>query len=81
MPGGALKRFPIAQRPLSVLAFNASPAPDGAGNNKAAGTFVDSRLTSCAGGCICFGHCAGEFFVLGVPGGDGRGGMHAILAV
>lgn len=56
-------------------------APDGAGNNKAAGTFVDSRLTSCAGGCICFGHCAGEFFVLGVPGGDGRGGMHAILAV
>lgn len=31
--------------------------------------------------CIWFRHCAGEFFVLGVPGGDGRGGMHAILAV
>lgn len=76
MPGGAFERFLIVQLLLNVVplfgsrgvaetqAFNEGPAPIGAGNIKARNLSA-SRLTSCGGGCICFGHFGGEFFLPG----------------
>lgn len=76
-PGGVLERFPIAQRPLSCsrflsqfwkkkTAFNESPAArKRRGVIRLTGTFCASRLTPCVDGCICFGHCGGEFFGAG----------------
>ena len=70
----------LFQRKYSLL--NESPAArKRRGMIRLTRTFDDSRLTPIRWWCIWFRHCAGEFFVLGVPGGDGRGGMHAILAV
>ena len=72
-----LLRFLIVQLSLNVVplfgsrgvaetqAFNEGPAPHGAGNIRPR-NLSDSRLTSCGGRRICFGHCAGEFFMLGV---------------